>query len=81
VAEARAAVTALAPVAAHVFSWADDGARLPLAARESLWRPVLALLGALPGDRHALLEFVRDDDPAAFAEDAAVLRDWVATPG
>jgi 3-dehydroshikimate dehydratase len=78
VADARAAVPALDPVAVHVFSWADDGTRLPLAARESLWRPVLS---ALPADRHALLEFVRDDAPEAFAEDAATLRGWLATPG
>jgi len=77
-ADALAAVPALDPVAVHVFSWADDGARLPLAAREPLWRPVLA---ALPADRHALLEFVRDDAPSAFAEDAATLRRWLSTPG
>jgi hypothetical protein len=76
--DALAAVPALDPVAVHVFSWADDGTRLPLAARETLWRPVLA---ALPADRHALLEFVRDDAPEAFAEDAATLRAWLATPG
>lgn len=75
--DALAAVPALAPVAAHVFSWADDGARLPLIAREDLWRPVLA---ALPADCHVLLEFVRDDSPQAFTEDAATLRDWLATP-
>lgn len=77
-ADARTAVPALDPVAVHVFSWADDGTRLPLAAREPLWRPVLA---ALPAGRHALLEFVRDDSPEAFAEDAATLRTWLATPG
>lgn len=76
--DALTAVPALDPVAVHVFSWADDGTRLPLAARESLWRPVFA---ALPADRHALLEFVRDDSPEAFAEDAATLRRWLATPG
>lgn len=79
--DALAELDALSPVTVHVFSWAEDGTRLPLAARESLWRPALARLAALPGDRHALLEFVRDDSPAAFAEDAAVLRDWLATPG
>ena len=73
--DALAAVPALDPVAVHVFSWAEDGTRLPLAARESLWRPVLA---TLPADRHALLEFVRDDSPQAFQEDAATLRDWLA---
>lgn len=81
VADALAAVPALMPVAAHVFSWDDTGGRLPLAAKADLWLPVLAELAALPGTRHALLEFVRDDDPAAFAEDAAVLRDWLAAPG
>ena len=79
--DALAAVPALAPVAAHVFSWDDTGARLPLAARAELWRPVLAELAELPGDRHVLLEFVRDDDPDAFRADAAVLRGWLATPG
>jgi 3-dehydroshikimate dehydratase len=78
-ADALAAVPALAPVAAHVFSWDDTGGRLPLAARADLWLPVLEELAALPGTRHALLEFVRDDDPAAFAEDAAVLGSWLVT--
>lgn len=81
VADALRAVPALAPVAAHVFSWDDTGNRLPLAARADLWLPVLEQLAQLPGSRHALLEFVRDDDPAAFAEDAAVLRDWVSATG
>jgi hypothetical protein len=79
--EALKAVPALEPVAAHVFSWADDGTRLPLAARADLWWPVLDALATLPGDRHVLLEFVRDDAPGAFAEDAAVLRGWLASQG
>jgi hypothetical protein len=79
--DALTAVPALEPVAAHVFSWADDGARLPLAARADLWWPVLDALAALPGDRHVLLEFVRDDAPDAFVEDAATLRRWLASPG
>jgi len=80
-ADAVAAVPALNPVAAHVFSWSDTGERLPLSDRAELWRPVLATLAELPGARHALLEFVRDDDPAAFAADAATLHTWLATPG
>jgi 3-dehydroshikimate dehydratase len=79
--DALAALPALEPVAAHVFSWDDAGRRLPLAARADLWEPVLARLAALPGTRYALLEFVRDDDPGAFAEDAAVLREWLHGPG
>jgi 3-dehydroshikimate dehydratase len=74
---ALAAVEVLRPVTAHVFTWDDAGARLPLAAGEALWRPVLAALGRLPGTRYALLEFVRDDDPAAFAADAATLLGWL----
>jgi sugar phosphate isomerase/epimerase len=79
-AEAREAVAALLPrlVTAHVFSWSPTGERLPLAAGAYLWRPILATLAAEPGDRYALLEFVRDDSPAAFAEDAATLLGWLS---
>jgi sugar phosphate isomerase/epimerase len=79
--DALDALPALSPVAVHVFSWDDGGKRLPLVAREGLWRPVLERLAAMPGTRYALLEFVRDDDPGAFAEDAAVLREWLSTTG
>jgi len=72
--DALAAVPALSPVAAHVFTWDPNGERLPLAAGANLWQPVLA---ALPATSYALLEFVRNDDPAAFAADAATLRDWL----
>lgn len=79
-ADARAAVAALLPrlVTAHVFTWGPTGERLPLAAGAYLWRPILATLAAEPGDRYALLEFVRDDSPAAFAEDAATLLRWLS---
>ena len=73
--DALVAVSALNPVAAHVFTWDSVGARLPLAAGVELWSPVLA---ALPASSYALLEFVRDDDPDAFARDAAVLLDWLS---
>jgi hypothetical protein len=73
--DALAAVPALNPVAAHVFTWDSAGARLPLAEGADLWLPVLA---ALPASSHVLLEFVRDDDPRAFARDAAVLLDWLS---
>lgn len=79
-ADARTAVVALLPrlVTAHVFSWSPTGERLPLAAGAYLWQPILATLVAEPGDRYALLEFVRDDSPAAFAEDAATLHTWLS---
>ncbi|HEX6356256.1 sugar phosphate isomerase/epimerase family protein [Actinophytocola sp.] len=79
--DALEALPALTPVTAHVFSWDDQGDRLPLAAKAELWRPVLGQLAGMQGTRYALLEFVRDDDPAVFAEDAATLREWVSAPG
>jgi len=80
-ADALAAVPALDPVAAHVFTWDATGTRLPLADGATFWQPVLAALGELPGDRHVLLEFVRDDDPTAFVADASTLRGWLSGPG
>ncbi len=62
---------------AHVFSWDAAGGRLPLAAREDLWRPVLAELTRDGVDRHVLLEFVADDSPSRFRTDAATLLEWV----
>ena len=71
----------------HVFSWSADGARLPLAGRADLWQGVLAELRDGPeaetrtdaeaGTRFALLEFVRDDDPETFRQDAETLLGWL----
>jgi len=61
----------------HVFSWWPSDTRLPLAARESLWRPVLERLAGEPREINALLEFVADDSVYQFATDAADLHSWV----
>ena len=65
--------------AVHVFSWWPRTERLPLAAREGLWRRVF---GAMSADdaapRDALLEFVPDDDPRSLAGEAAALRSFLA---
>ena len=61
----------------HVFSWWPADRRLPLAARESLWRPVLDRLAAEPREINALLEFVADDSVDQLAADAADLHSWV----
>ncbi|MDX6292218.1 MAG: hypothetical protein QOH50_1293 [Kribbellaceae bacterium] len=61
----------------HVFSWWPSNNRLPLAARKSLWRPVLNRLAAEPREINALLEFVADDSVDQFAVDAADLHAWV----
>jgi hypothetical protein len=61
----------------HVFSWWPSNTRLPLAARESLWRPVLDRLAAEPREINALLEFVADDSVTQLTTDAADLHSWV----
>ncbi|MFD1150682.1 sugar phosphate isomerase/epimerase family protein [Saccharothrix hoggarensis] len=61
--------------AVHVFSWWPGTTRLPLTAREGLWRRALDLLAADPVD--LLLEFVPGDDPAVLGREAAVLLAWV----
>ena len=59
----------------HVYHWANHQ-KLPLAEGQDLWLPYLTR-AAQAGDMFALLEFVRDDDPAAFLEDAETLLRWL----
>lgn len=61
--------------ALHVFHWARDGNRLPLAEGEYAWRDYLRATGA---KKPLLLEFVRDDDPARLRADAETLLRWEA---
>lgn len=63
----------------HAFSWGPGTTRLPLAARESLWERVAAVLDQQGHDRDVLLEFVPDDDPAVLAREAETLRGWLTT--
>ena len=61
----------------HVFHW--EGApkppypRLGLSEGIELWKPCLAAVADLPGDRFALLEFTRDNDVDQFKKDAEAL--------
>ncbi|MBO3749268.1 TIM barrel protein [Streptosporangiaceae bacterium NEAU-GS5] len=66
-------------VAVHAYSLSPDARWLPLDARRELWAAVAARLAArgLPTD--VLLEFVRDDDPRRFAEDAQALHAILGT--
>lgn len=61
----------------HVYHW-DGGERRPLEEGADDWAAYLRAAAAVPGDRYAMLEFVRDDDPARFVEDAATLKRLVA---
>jgi 3-dehydroshikimate dehydratase len=53
---------------------ADADGRAPLAAMADTWADWLAIAAQAPGDHVAMLEFVKDDDPAQFLADAAVLK-------
>lgn len=67
----------------HCYSWGPGGVRQPLAVGEAGWKRYLQMAASNGRDHAVLLEFVRDDAPEAFKEDAAVLRKWCseACPG
>ncbi len=63
----------------HVFHWLlqDDGTtieRRPLIQGKERWKSYFSALENLPGERYAMIEFVKDDDLAQLAEDLDVLR-------
>ncbi len=61
----------------HVFQWAAAGERLPLSQGEAEWAVYLDYAAKVSGDRYCILEFVREDSPKQFLEDAAALKRWV----
>ncbi|MDF2440376.1 MAG: hypothetical protein JWN98_1360 [Abditibacteriota bacterium] len=66
----------------HVFQWLEidkDRKRRPLAEGSNEWSKYLKMAEREPGERFALLEFVRDDDPEQFLRDAATLKSWLET--
>jgi 3-dehydroshikimate dehydratase len=65
----------------HVFHWAVANGRrdrCPLAAGRPDWDRYLRLAASTGRDHWALLEFVKDDRPEQFVEDAGALRSWLA---
>ena len=64
----------------HVFQQAFANGKLdrrPLSEGTDLWREYLLLARTAGGDRWAMLEFVRDDTPEQFLDDAATLNDLI----
>ncbi|MFZ4597995.1 MAG: sugar phosphate isomerase/epimerase family protein [Terrimicrobiaceae bacterium] len=60
----------------HAFHWwPDSSTRLPLREGADRWAAYVQELRAGGRDPGILLEFVRGDDPAALADDAAALRE------
>ena len=78
-----AGIRAVAPWLAHVhvYAWNWDGknyTRLPMSEGAENWAGYLREIGAVDGVRFAMIEFVKDDEPANFLADAATLRNWLA---
>jgi len=64
----------------HVAHYALTGATcLALKSGADGWRRYLDLVRTTGRKHYALLEFVRDDSPAAFREDARTLQEWLAS--
>jgi sugar phosphate isomerase/epimerase len=62
----------------HVFHWwptAEE--RRPLAEGETAWRTYIDIVRVSGRDADFLIEFVRDDKPEQFLDDAATLRRWL----
>ena len=78
-AEALDALRSLLPrlMGIHCFSWWPQAERLPLDAREDLWREALAIARSSGRDLDVMLEFVADDSPEILRRDAATLRRWI----
>ncbi len=60
----------------HVFHWGPGGTRQPLSKGAQCWIPYFRLLQSVVTDGYAGIEFVRNDDPRAFLEDAETLASW-----
>jgi 3-dehydroshikimate dehydratase len=56
----------------HVFHL-QDGVSAPLDAGTGVWADYMGVIQALPGTRSCLLEFVKDESPRQFLEDARAL--------
>ena len=67
----------------HVYQWDDAGNRWPLRAGLPSWTPLVKKVRDLRPDleAYAMIEFVREDTPDAFREDAAALRELLAVAG
>jgi sugar phosphate isomerase/epimerase len=61
----------------HLYTWTNTLERLALAAGEREWKPYLQIISSDPADHFILMEFVKNDDPELFLQDAEILRKWL----
>ena len=82
-AENAAALEAMAPWLTnlhvqHMATVNGESRRVPLTKGRDAWRRYLEIASKAPGDRYALIEFVRDNDPEQLVKDARALVKWLA---
>jgi hypothetical protein len=61
----------------HVFHWQPAHDRRALDEGSQVWRRYLQVLASTGRDHYAMLEFVKDDAPASFLDDAETLKGWL----
>jgi 3-dehydroshikimate dehydratase len=61
----------------HVYHWPERGVRAPLADGAQAWQTYIQVLHESGHACPLLLEFVKDDNPQQFLQDARTLRAWV----
>ncbi len=62
----------------HVFNWVGDYERRQLLQGYDKWAKYFDIISKAKGDRYALLEFVKGDDPEQLIKDARALKDWLS---
>jgi len=60
----------------HVFYWINVE-RHPLEGGTEEWSKYLQLIRKAEGERYALIEFVKDNQPEQFLKDAEILKSWL----
>ncbi len=62
----------------HAYYWdKTTGEHLTLADGEDVWKRYLPVIAALDGEHYVMLEFVKDNSPEVFVQDAATLKSWL----
>ena len=61
----------------HAFHW-EGRERRPFSEGKEEWKKYISLIEQAKGDRHIMLEFVKDESPEQFLRDAEVLKKLTA---
>lgn len=61
----------------HVYHWESFLQRFSLEEGSEEWSKYMEIIKSLPGERYALIEFVKDDKKEQFLQDAETLKTWL----